>query len=204
MAALVRRASMSIAGLDLWLPPEHLSDPAHSDRALHAVLDAVDLAADLGALAGDADQGRGGGAVLNTALPENAPAALLAAIRQRASDRGVRVADHHWPAPAAGAIEPPLLRGLDPARMFISEGAGADPAAAASRLGPLVASARLSNADGAGRCAVDAPGGRLDVVGYLVALSTAGYSGPVVVDARGIEGQERAMRAAVRAACGGA
>ncbi|MFM9959534.1 MAG: hypothetical protein ACKVZJ_15870 [Phycisphaerales bacterium] len=198
IAALVRRSSMSIAGVDLWLPPEHLTDPAHADRALAALLDAVDLAADFEELSGGAEDSS---AVLSTALPDDAPSSLLSALRERALARSVRLADHRWPAPKAESIEPPLLIGLDPARMFISEGPKADPAAAASRLGPLIASARLSDANSAGCCAVGALGTRLDVMAYLVALSTAGYRGPLVVDVRAVEGQERAIRAAVRAAC---
>lgn len=206
LAALLRRSSLWFAGLDLWVPSGHLVDAAHADRALGALLEGVDLAADLAELAGGAGGGGGGGAggaVLNTWLGEDA-AAVNAAVRERAEARGVLVADHAWPCGDGARFEGPIGAGLDPATMFVSEGAKADPASAASRLGARVVSARLSDANGAGRCAVGAAGARLDVLGYLVALSTAGYVGSLVIDVRGVEGQERAVWSAARAASGGA
>lgn len=195
IAALLRRRELACAGLDLWLPPAHLTDPAHADRALTALLDAVDLAADLAELTD-------GDAVVSTVLPapKDAPG-VAAALLDRAAGRGAHIADHRWPLaeneppPAPGA---PIGVGLDPASMFIAEGKSCDPAAAVSRLAGAVISARLSDADNAGRCVPGSPGGRLDALNYCVALTTAGYPRRLVIDVRGLSTPHDAAKRWVR------
>ena len=41
---------MEASGLDLWLPADHLTQAEHVDRAVGAMLDAVELAGSLGRL----------------------------------------------------------------------------------------------------------------------------------------------------------
>lgn len=183
IASLLRRCELVPAGIDLWLPPKHFTDPQHADRALNALLDAIDLAADLAELTE-------GDPVLSAMLPAPCEAGgMLNALIDRAAGRGARIADHRWPRgddepmPSAGA---PIGIGLDPASIFIAEGRRADPAAAVLSAGAGLVSARLSDADEAGRCQPGVAGGRLDVLGYCVALATAGYRGRLVVDARGL------------------
>jgi sugar phosphate isomerase/epimerase len=212
LAALIRRHSMVSAGVDLWLPAEHLVQPAHSERALEALLDAVDFAAEMGELAS-------GRAVLSTMLlpPEHeGMAAVLGVLRERAMSHGVMVADHRWPRRArvvGGAEGPPpvgdsedahgspLGVGIDPAMMFMSDGPLADPGAAVSKHGARVVSARLSDANASGRCPIGPAslGGRLDVLAYAVALSTGGYRGWLAVDVRGLRDAESGARSAVAA-----
>jgi sugar phosphate isomerase/epimerase len=70
--------------------------------------------------------------------------------------------------------------------------AGADPATELSRRAASVAAARLSDIDSVGRVV---PGdGRLDVLGYLVALSMRADLLPVVFDPRGIARADEAAR----------
>ena len=208
LAALIRRHSMTSGGVDLWLPPEHLVQPAQAERALEALLDAVDFAADLAELTS-------GRAVVSTLLlsPDHAGVeAALGHLRLRAASRSTRIADHRWPrrppagtdgaAPPAPEESPdsPIGIGLDPAHMFLTEGPLSDPGAAASRHAPRVFSARLSDANGSGRCPIGTPsGGRLDVLAYTVALATAGYKGSLAADVRGLRDPEAGARAALAA-----
>lgn len=201
LAALIRRHSMKCAGVDLWLPPEHLVQPAHAQRATDAMLEAAEFAGEMAELTG-------GAPVLSTALlarttPGMGP--ILAAVRDRAESHNVRVADHRWPRPAKTENEEPeysaLGIGIDPAAMFLAAGPLADPASAVSRLGARVFSARLSDANMTGRCEVGA-GGRLDTLAYGVALSTAGYLDWLVVDVRGLRDSENGAKAALNLAAG--
>jgi len=205
LAALIRRHSMVCAGVDLWLPSEHLVQAAHAERALEALLDAVDFAADLAELTS-------GRAVVSTLLlgPEHPGIeTALTHLRQRASARSALIADHRWPRRTPAGASPsgpeespdsPIGLGLDPAQMFLSEGPLSDPGAAASKNASRVLSARLSDANGSGRCPVGTrSGGRLDVLAYTVALATAGYAGWLVADVRGLRDPEIGARSALEA-----
>lgn len=203
LASILRRNELRCSGVDLWLPPEHLLDPAHSDRALGAIVDAIAFAGELAELTD-------GQAVLSLVLPSpGSPGvdAMFNAVREACTERGVRVADHRWPQwlatdkPSLKLIDTegtPIGVGLDPAAIFIAEGPIGDPSVAAARLGHRVAAARLSDCNLVGRCAVGAPGGRLDRLAYSVSLMTAGYRGHLVVDLRGVPDQEAAAGAASR------
>lgn len=198
LAATLRREGLACSGLDLWIPPEHFTDAAHADRAVASVLSAIDLAADLAALAGgsvvSARPARPG--VVSLLLPAETPADLLTATTERAHDRGVLLADHHWPP--RDSSSPVLLLGIDPVAILAAR---EDPAASAARLAPRTASARVADlADGIG----PAPGarveigrGRLDLFAYLVSLAAAGYTGSAVIDVRGLRDPARAAAAAV-------
>lgn len=181
LAALLRRSELTLSGLDLWIPEQHFADASRVDRAVEAVVGAIGLAADLRSLsAGPA------GAVsvhLGTDVPDDAAGAM----RRCADDRGVRIADHTWPARAgavrgAGSDPGPLGVGIDPSLLLMS---GADPAAEVSRLGEALVSARLTDAGPHGRVRPGSGEGRLDLLRYGVALATAGYGGHVVLDMRG-------------------
>lgn len=204
LTALLRRHELGLSGVDLWIPPAHFTDPALADRALGAVNDAIDFTAELAALMNEPH------AVLSLELPRAGEGESVARpLAERAASRGVVIADHAWPpgdlAPgergcARGDHGTPIRVGLDPAAIFLTVASGEgrdgewlkDPARAASHLGDRVASARLTDLGAAGR--VPAGTGRLDVLAYLVALSTAGYAYDLVVDFRGIARQEQAAR----------
>jgi sugar phosphate isomerase/epimerase len=187
LAAQLRRRELAFSGVDLFLPPEHLAEPAHADRATGALVAAVEFAAELAGLAG-------GTAVVSTTLPRDARArASIEAIEAAAQATGVRVADHAWPPEAVDGASP-IGVGIDPASAIL---AGGDPAAAASRAGAGLVSARLGDATATARVF---PGdGRLDALAYTVAVVTAGYAGWVPLDLRGAPGAlERAPEAVER------
>src|SRR5262245_16341261 len=50
LAALLRRSDVVCSGLDLWIPPEHFVQAGTVDRAVSAVVGAVEMGAELAAL----------------------------------------------------------------------------------------------------------------------------------------------------------
>lgn len=183
LAGTLSRAEVRVSGVDLWIPPQHFTDAGQADRAVGAVVAAVEMLGDLKRL-----RATGGSPVVSVVLPESPAEGVASALAAAGEGQGVLVVDH---APAA---PPEAWWGSDPAMLLM---AGADPSAAVSRRGSHVLSARLSDANAMGRCAVGS--GRLDVLEYAMALSTAGVRGPVVLDVRGLpdagRGIERARRA---------
>jgi sugar phosphate isomerase/epimerase len=202
IAALLRRHELELAGVDLWLPPAHLIDAAHADRAAEALRGAIDLAAELAPLAG-------GRAVVSVALPVDARAAgVVGELATLAQERGVALADHAWPgawgqdAPAAKAadgatpgatqrapLSAPVLMGLDPAAVLLS---GAAPETELARRGAQIAAARLSDLDATGR--VEPGTGRLDLLAYAVALAMRPDLGAPVLDLRNVKDQDAVAR----------
>lgn len=179
LAGVLRRLGLSLSGLDLWIPKEHFVEGATIDRAVAGVADAIDLASDLASLAGGSDP-----VLVSLTLPEDVSDDVLNTLTQRASERRVTLADHHWPA----RDDERVSVGLDPAAIL---GAGADPVEAAQKLGPRVASARLSDLASDGRVAVGA--GRLDVDAYIASLLAPGYEGWFVLDLRSVRNQAKAL-----------
>lgn len=180
LAALLRRCELVCAGVDLFIPPDHYSDEARVDRAASATVDAIDFAAEIAALAG-------GRAVVCVTLPTGDAAASSSAMVESLADHarsvGVLLADCSWPIATRDepdAAHGPSL-GIDPAALIL---AGNDPASELLRLGAAVACTRLSDIDTTGRVT---PGdGRLDLLGYTVALSMRPDLTPVVFDPRGL------------------
>lgn len=187
IAALLRRNELALTGLDLLIPPGHFADAARADRALAAVVGGIELAADLARLSGS------GQAILCLVLGDGAAPGpeVLTPIVSRAETCGVVLADlgPAWAAAADPHPRSPLGAAIDPASILSR---GGDPATAASRAGAAIVQARFSDWSGVARCE---PGrGRLDELGYLVALSTAGYSRPLVLDLRGVADAASASR----------
>ncbi len=186
LAALLRRAGLEFSGLDLWIPPAHFADPQRQDRAVSAVLDAIDMAAEVGALA------RSGGAVVSVRLPPALVPEVAAVLAERAHHRGVSLADH---APeAAGRTSGGLGVGIDPAALLI---AGHDPAAFVAALKSSPASARISDARDGARTALGR--GTLDLHACLAALDAAAFRGPLIADLRDVPSPEDAARAILAA-----
>jgi hypothetical protein len=114
---------------------------------------------------------------------------MLATLRAAGERVGAVVADHQWPwREAEGA----LGLGVDPAVVLAGRG---DPAAEASRMKVVPATARVTDFAAATRVAVGRGG--LDLLAYQVALMTRGYKAHGVVDLRGVRGQEAAARDAL-------
>jgi sugar phosphate isomerase/epimerase len=177
LAAILRRGGLPLTGLDLWIPPEHLLDPAKAERAMEAILRAVELGADLVRhSAGPAF------AAISVVLPEGLAADIASQLARAADHAGVRIADHAIKAAGVEGIH----RGVDPAMQLL---AGQDPALVAARAGAALASARLSDASLTGRVQPGSSGGRLDLVAYIASLSVAGYGRPIILDPRGLSAQ---------------
>ncbi|MFI4881981.1 MAG: hypothetical protein ACIAQU_05285 [Phycisphaerales bacterium JB064] len=183
LAALLRRHELDLTGLDLWLPPEHLAEGEHIERAADAVVGAIGLIRELSGLLQTQ-------AVISLTLPETPDADALATIEAAAEREGVAIANHAWPAAETGTL------GLDPALAIM---AGASPAKMATTLGSRLASARLSDAGVAGRVPVDSPSGRLDVAAYAAALAISAANAPVVADCRQIADTRAAAEQALKA-----
>lgn len=177
LAALLRRLELGLMGVDLWIPPTHFGDPEHAERAVEATLAAIDLTADLAGL-------NEGQRVLSLSLPRDREqaSAAIGTIAGHADSRSVEIADHTWPPVESGAAESVRV-GLDPAVLLL---AGDNPAKAAARTGDRLAVARLSDASDIGRVAPGGRDGRLNDLAYVIALETAKYHRPVVLDARGL------------------
>lgn len=224
LAALLRRRELELSGLDLWLPGEHLIDPAHVDRAAGAIVAAIGLAAEIAPLAGGV-----AGRCVSVMLPAKIGRDVLAQIGAEAERQGVRLADHAWPpgaerqerghasgqdAKSAGdASEGREVEGAHASakasagsagRWPHSIGIGLDPAAvalagedigsAAARAADQMVSARLCDLSSAGRVLPGSADGRLDLLAYRVSLSLAKGVVPVVVDVRGLAEQDAAAR----------
>jgi hypothetical protein len=208
VAASLRRAKLGFAGLDLPIPAAHFADAGSVDRAVAAVIAAIDLAAELRTLT------ESGQPVVSLSLPDSPDDAITKTIAEKAERAGVRIADHAaaltamrtpqaasplTPAPGtapAGAViaaapSPSNLDltarlgiGLDPADIML---AGFSPQVVAAKLGAVLASARLSDLSSLGRVAPGEPGGRLDLREYIAALSVGFADRPVVLDLRGVK-----------------
>lgn len=207
IAALLRRNSLSFAGVDLFIPPNHLTQPVHADRAFDAIAAAIQLAADLAGLVGGSPSG-GAGRVVTLALPRPISADVLGSINDRAAAAGVRVADAAWPpleslrigAPDAEMALPGVGVALDPAAVMLmpvaggaSVSAAGDPITGVAAVGARLAQARLTDLSSVGRVAPGDPGGRLDVYAYAITLSTLAPGVPVVLDLRAVADHPAAL-----------
>ncbi len=187
LAAALRRADLACSGVDLFIPPKHLGDPARSDRATEAYLEAIAFTADIAELAGAPS-------VLTTTLArDEASSQAVGAIAERADARNVTIADLAWPP----LEDPPpaITPGFDPASVLrVSPD---DAPTLAARYAKRLGTARISDADDAGRCPLG--DGHLDTLAYLLSLFSGGYTGPIVIDTRGLKdpwaGAETALRA---------
>lgn len=171
LAASLRRDELAFTGLDLWIPPSHFADTARVGRAIEAIGQAANLAAEIGALTGDS------GIVLCTATAAATHVDVLSQMLVLARREGIEIADHSWPIRESN----PLPRGIDPAVILAT---GSSAVGEVARLNCPIASSRLSDFSDVGR--VPAGEGTLDVREYEIALASRGYSGPMIVDLRGI------------------
>lgn len=187
LAAALRRAELGLAGLDLLIPPRHFIEPAHVDRACAAVAGACALA---GELVGLVD----GRARVCVEFPAEIGEATLTALAGAALAAGAVLVDVSWPA-VATRWRPGLHAGID---VGAALAASADPAAGVLAASSSLEMIRVADWDGARRAAVGR-GGRLDAAALRATLSVLGRDVAVVVDARGIDDAERAVRGAAAA-----
>lgn len=172
LAALCARSGLVISGVDCFVPARHLLAGEHQDRAMHALIASLELSADLARL-GDSEA-----SVVSCELPADLPSEITDAFEAACDRFDTRLADHATTQPTHA-----LHRGVDPAACLE---AGTDPATHAASLGERLGSARLSDRDEAARVLPVVEVGRLDLPAYRVALVSAGYERPLVVDLRGV------------------
>jgi sugar phosphate isomerase/epimerase len=192
LAAIIRREGLDLSGADLWIPPEHFTEASNSDRAVTAVQSCIEYIAEIAGLV----RGIGSAAhrpVLSIALPPALADSILLEIAAAADRAGVRIADHTVPLREANQrIEPAIGIGIDPAALLAS---GLDPAGQVFALGTRVASARLSDVSrsiGGGRIVPGSREGKLDLLGYSVALATSEFAGHIIADLRSLPQPEAA------------
>jgi len=173
LASMLKRSGVGATGIDLFLPPQHLAEPAHVDRAVGAITSAIELLSELASLGAMETK------VLCLSLPQKPLANALAAIASAALERAVTITD--FSLPAASDIRTSIARGVDCAQAIA---AGQDPASliAASAPGAI----RLCDWDGTRRVPVSK--GRLDTRLAVASASIAAPRVPVVIDLRGIDG----------------
>ncbi len=192
VASLLRHNDLSLAGLDLLIPPTHLVDPAFQDRAFSAIREALTLASDLAALAD------GTSPVVSVLAPPTLTAKDIEAIAQLTDSSSAMLALIAWPMTeelrVACASVPKLRSAFDPARVLA---AGANAAKELSRSNPMPVSIRLSDFDGVAR--VPLGRGNLDLTQYVVAALVANAAAPIVLDLQGLTDSETAISAAVNA-----
>lgn len=183
LASTLRRHGLGFTGLDLWIPAEHFAEPAHADRALSALLGAVDLAAELAGLLGSAAP------VVSVTLPEGFRG--IDAVAAGADASGSIIED--FGPGGEGEDRPPMVRpGVDTGRLLMR---GDPPGKTFARLADRLGSLRLNDADDTGRRPMGS--GRLDPSMLLALHATLTADLPVVTDLRGLENPQRAASAVV-------
>lgn len=190
IGAMLRRTELELSGVDLWIPPEHYTDPARSERALETLTQTAQMSAELSRLAG----GRSA-PVVSVTLPASLDARVREEIGLAADRYGATVADH---TPGMVHVGAGVGVGVDPAACLLAGESPGKRAVAGGATGAL----RLSDLNATGRCAVGAEGARLDLAGYAGAcLTVGGVRGVrwITLDLRGLGDPERALRAGVHA-----
>ncbi len=182
LAALLSRLELSLAGVDLLIPPTHFQDSETVDRAMAATLEAIHFTAELATLAAAAP-------ILTLELPQDAPQ-TIDPLTDAAAQQGVTLANIAHPPTAPEDTRSAITAAIDPAAILASGQAGVDPAQAVLTCPVPIASARLSDLASTGRVAPGA--GRLDILAYTVALTTRNYAGPLITDLRNVPNQARA------------
>ena len=189
IAALLRRAELELTGLDLWIPPEHLSHPAHSARAIEAAQQALEMSSELAPLVGGRSR-----PLVSLVLPSDLSRTARVALGEFAQHIGATLADHlimrdddEQAEPVAG-----IGVGVDPVYYLMD---GQSPGKAITRAGARLASARLCDTSAMGRCVVGAQGSKLDLASYTGALIVSGQPW-VTIDARDLPDPVEATRQA--------
>jgi hypothetical protein len=170
-AATLARHELVCSGLDLFLPPSHLTDPQYATRAFEAIEAALEFAALLGR------------APLTLPLGPRDACELRAPIGAVAERLGVRVLLPVIDAPDIAALAEPFAASLDCASVIA---ANARPDELAARCGAHLGGVRIVDLWRSGlRGPIGEPReSRLDALALRIAVETAGFCGLSVMDAR--------------------
>jgi hypothetical protein len=126
LSATLARHELLCAGIDLFIPPAHFTDPALVTRAVDAILAAIGLAADLGRVP------------LTAPIPLEGAQEIRAAAAESALRLGVALLEPVTSADARPA--PPFLASVDTAAVLA---AGGDPVATVAALGRALGGVRV-------------------------------------------------------------
>ncbi|MEX0875911.1 MAG: hypothetical protein WD114_00490 [Phycisphaerales bacterium] len=162
LAASLRRRELELTGLELWIPAEHFTDPAHAQRAVDAVIQALEMAGEMAPLVGGRSR-----AVVSVLLPTDLEPEARLILGDSAQRVGATLADHRLIVDDDDPRTPGIGIGIDPVFCLMD---GRSPGKAVIQAGSDLASARLSDASAMGRCPVGAKGGKLDLPAYAGAL----------------------------------
>ncbi len=181
LAATLRRRELDLAGLDLFIPQEHFSDPSWAPRAIEVIGHTLELASELAPLVGGTSR-----ALVSVHLPGDLDDSVARDLGANAERLGAILADHH---PGAVERSDSFVVGIDPASVLMS---GASPAKRAT----VAKALRLSDASDVGRCPVGGSGARLELSAYAAAASMNGAP-HVTIDLRQLrDPAQGAIRAA--------
>ena len=180
LLAELARQSLAPAGLDLFIPHEHWGSPQHQDRAVAAVLAALELAAEMGRIP------------LSTTLPtEAADDAMVGEIVSAADGRSTPIALHAESDPDGLAAllsrhdTPVLGVGVDPAGVLAG---GGEPGGFVLRFADRLLAARLDDYRAASALRtpsrVALGSGSLDLDEYRAALAAANRLQVLIADPR--------------------
>lgn len=189
IASVLRRNELELAGLDLWIPPEHFADPATTQRAIDAATLALEMSTELASLVGSRSR-----PVVSLVLPPELDSTARASLDAIAQQCGSTLADHA--IMNEDTTRPPGIGvGIDPV-YYLTD--GQSPAKAITRAGDHLASARLCDTNAMGRCAVGSTGSKLDTTAYAGALIVSGLPW-VTLDLRGLSDPMTASSRAIAA-----
>lgn len=188
IASILRRHELELAGIDLWIPPPHFTDPATSQRAIDATTNALEMGAELAPLVGGRSR-----SIVSLVLPEELSESAHTTLGAIAQHHGCALADHRIMGDKDGV--PGIGIGIDPV-FYLTD--GQSPAKAITRAGSDLVSARLSDTNAMGRCVLSALGSKLDLTGYAGALIVSGQEW-VTLDLRGLEDPIRATSQGINA-----
>ena len=178
---------------------EHFNDGRQCQRAVDALLEVIELARDLG------------GITVSTSLPDQSENDEYLKIHDAVADRAdacsILIADfgHSWKNnntdnsqnkknELSNNDNPPSTMemigcGIDPAMELMKDN---NPANQILKIGNKLTGIRFSDSDGANR--VEPGLGKLDIPTFQIALVTANYTNPVIVDTRGLSNPESAAK----------
>jgi len=162
LAASLRRRELEFTGLDLWIPPEHFSNPINAHRAIEAVAQAAEMSAELATLVAGRSR-----PIVSVLLPTDLGEPERLAIGASAQRVGALIADHQTEQAEQIAG---IGIGIDPVLILMN---GHSPGKAVTHASTQLAAARLCDVNAMGRCVVGSQGAKLDLKGYAGALIVA-------------------------------
>jgi len=189
IASILRRLELELSGIDLWIPPAQFVDPAHSERAFDATVQALEMAHELVPLVGGRSR-----AVVSVVLPDDLPDTVRSTLSSVASHHGSTLADHAIMRDDTESFSG-IGVGVDPV-FYLTD--GQSPAKAITRAGSKLVSARLCDTNAMGRCIVGGSGSKLDLMGYTGAMIVSGQEW-VTLDLRGLDHAINASRKGIEA-----